>query len=80
MAATASIDAIEWLRKQVEGAPDGLSAMLTENGYGVLDMGPFGPKEPSGFWRPFRAWRKPRFDEVASNIERDTRNADVTLR
>jgi transposase-like protein len=30
MAATASIDAIEWLRKQVEGAPDGLRAMLTE--------------------------------------------------
>jgi hypothetical protein len=30
MAATASIDAIEWLRKQVEAAPDGLRAMLTE--------------------------------------------------
>jgi transposase-like protein len=30
MAATASIDAIEWLRKQVEGAPDGLRTMLTE--------------------------------------------------
>lgn len=30
MAATASIDAIEWLRKQVEGAPDGLRVMLTE--------------------------------------------------
>jgi putative transposase len=30
MAATVSIDAIEWLRKQVEAAPDGLRAMLTE--------------------------------------------------
>ncbi len=30
MAATASIDAIEWLRKQVEAAPDGLRMMLTE--------------------------------------------------
>jgi len=30
MAATASIDAIEWLRKQVEEAPDGLRTMLTE--------------------------------------------------
>ena len=30
MAATASIDAIEWLRKQVEAAPDGLRTMLTE--------------------------------------------------
>ena len=29
MAATASIDAIEWLRKQVEAAPDGLRTMLT---------------------------------------------------
>jgi hypothetical protein len=30
MVATASIDAIEWLRKQVEAAPDGLRAMLTQ--------------------------------------------------
>ena len=30
MAATTSIDAIEWIRKQVEAAPDGLRAMLTE--------------------------------------------------
>lgn len=30
MAATASIDAIEWLRKQVEAAPDGLRTMLTQ--------------------------------------------------
>ena len=30
MVATASIDAIEWLRKQVEAAPDGLRTMLTE--------------------------------------------------
>jgi putative transposase len=30
MAATASIDAIDWLRKQVESAPDGLRTMLTE--------------------------------------------------
>jgi putative transposase len=30
MAAMASIDAIKWLRKQVETAPDGLRPMLTE--------------------------------------------------
>ncbi len=30
MAATASIDAIEWLRKQVESAPDALREMLTQ--------------------------------------------------
>jgi hypothetical protein len=30
MAATARIDAIDWLRKQVEAAPDGLRTMLTQ--------------------------------------------------
>jgi transposase-like protein len=30
MAANASIDAIDWLRRQVEAAPDGLRTMLTE--------------------------------------------------
>jgi len=30
MAAVSSIDAIEWFRKQVEAAPDGLKVMLTE--------------------------------------------------
>ncbi len=30
MAATASIDAIEWLRNQVESAPDALREMLTQ--------------------------------------------------
>jgi putative transposase len=30
MTATGSIDAIDWLRKQVEAAPDGLRTMLTE--------------------------------------------------
>jgi uncharacterized protein (DUF2141 family) len=57
-----------------------ISAFEDRNGNGVLDMGVFGPKEPSGFWRPFTGWHKPRFDEVASLIERDTTNADLTLR
>jgi len=56
-----------------------LSAFEDENGNGILDMGVFGPKEPSGFWRPFHAWRKPRFDDVATQIDRDTTNADVQL-
>jgi len=30
MAASASSGALEWLRKQVEGAPDGLRTMLTD--------------------------------------------------
>jgi len=57
-----------------------VSAFEDRNGNGILDMGLFGPKEPSGFWRPFTGWRKPRFDEVASLIERDTTNADITLK
>ena len=57
-----------------------LSAFEDRNANGVLDMGLFGPKEPSGFWRPFHAWRKPRFDDVAAQIDRDVSGADVTLR
>lgn len=37
-----------------------LSAFEDLNGNGILDMGMFGPKEPSGFWRPFGGWHKPR--------------------
>ncbi len=57
-----------------------VSAFEDRNGNGILDMGLFGPKEPSGFWRAFTDWHKPRFDEVASIIERDTPNADITLK
>jgi uncharacterized protein (DUF2141 family) len=57
-----------------------LSAFEDRNGNGVLDMGLFGPKEPSGFWRAFTGHHKPRFDEVASPVERDILNADITLK
>jgi uncharacterized protein (DUF2141 family) len=57
-----------------------VSAFEDRNGNGVLDMGLFGPKEPSGFWRAFTGHHQPRFDEVASLVERDTLNADVTVR
>jgi uncharacterized protein (DUF2141 family) len=57
-----------------------VSAYEDKNGNGVLDMGLFGPKEPSGFWRPFHAWRKPRFDDVAVDVGRDIADANVTLR
>jgi uncharacterized protein (DUF2141 family) len=56
-----------------------VSAFEDENGNGVLDMGRFGPKEPSGFWRPFHGWRKPRFDDVSVEIDRDTSDADIRL-
>jgi len=57
-----------------------ISAFEDSNGNGILDMGLFGPKEPSGFWRAFHGWHKPRFDEVSSIIEQDTPNADITLK
>ncbi len=57
-----------------------VSAFEDKNANGTLDMGLFGPKEPSGFWRPFNAWRKPRFDDVASRVDRNVADANVTLR
>lgn len=57
-----------------------LSAFEDQNDNGVLDMGVFGPKEPSGFWHAFHAWRKPRFDDVAVQIDRDMANANIELR
>ena len=57
-----------------------LSAYEDENENGVLDMGTFGPKEPSGFWRAFHQWRKPRFTDVAFSIEKDIANADIQIR
>jgi uncharacterized protein (DUF2141 family) len=57
-----------------------LSAFEDRNGNGELDLGLFGPKEPTGFWRPFHAWRKPRFDDVATTIDHDLQDADVALR
>jgi uncharacterized protein (DUF2141 family) len=57
-----------------------VSAFEDRNGNGILDMGLFGPKEPSGFWRPFHAWRKPRFDDVASRVDHDVNDANLTLK
>jgi len=55
-----------------------LSAYEDENDNGKLDVSMFGPKEPSGFWRAFHAWRKPHFDDVAVEVDRDM--ADVEIR
>lgn len=57
-----------------------VSAFEDQNGNGILDMGFFGPKEPSGFWRAFNGHRKPRFDDVASVVVSDTLNADILLK
>jgi hypothetical protein len=56
-----------------------VSAFEDRNDNGVLDMGAFGPKEPSGFWRPFHKWRKPRFEEVAVQIDLNTTDIDISL-
>jgi uncharacterized protein (DUF2141 family) len=57
-----------------------VSAFEDRNENGVLDLGLFGPKEPSGFWRRFTAWRKPRFADVAAAVDHDISDADVALR
>ena len=56
-----------------------LSAFEDENGNGTLDMGRFGPKEPSGFWHPFHGWRRPRFSDVSVRVELSTADADIRL-
>jgi uncharacterized protein (DUF2141 family) len=58
-----------------------VSAYEDRNSNRKLDMSWYGPpKEPSGFWRAFNGHHKPRFDEVASAVDNDILNADVTLR
>lgn len=57
-----------------------VSAFEDENNNGVLDMGRFGPREPSGFWRPFHGWRKPRFRDVEIFVDHNIPDANVTLR
>jgi uncharacterized protein (DUF2141 family) len=57
-----------------------ISAYEDRNGDGELNMGMFGPKEPSGFWPPYRGRHRPRFTEVAQLIEHDMPDADITLR
>ena len=56
-----------------------LSAYEDKNENGKLDMGMFGPSEPSGFWHPFHAWRKPRFSDVAVQIDHDTSGIEIKL-
>jgi uncharacterized protein (DUF2141 family) len=60
--------------------PYALSAFEDRNDNGVLDMGLFGPKEPTGFWRAFHAWRKPKFEDVSAVLTHDTPDADITLK
>jgi uncharacterized protein (DUF2141 family) len=57
-----------------------ISAYEDRNENGVLDMGLFGPKEPTGFWRSFRGWHKPHFAEVAIPVDHDITGANIVLR
>jgi uncharacterized protein (DUF2141 family) len=56
-----------------------VSAYEDRNDNGVLDVGAFGPKEPNGFWRVFKAWRKPRFDDVERRVDGNV-DAEITLK
>ncbi|MBX2803739.1 MAG: DUF2141 domain-containing protein [Myxococcales bacterium] len=49
----------------------GISVYEDVNGNGKLDMGWFGPKEPSRLYRRFTAWRKPRFSDVQFELTAD---------
>lgn len=57
-----------------------LSAYEDVNENGKLDMGAFGPKEPSGWWRPFHAWRKPRFEDVAVDVKKDEAGIEIRVK
>lgn len=57
-----------------------ITAFEDENGNGELDMGWFGPKEPSQFYRRFTAWRAPRFDDVSFTVDKDLGGAVIALR
>jgi len=57
-----------------------VSAFEDENNNGVLDMGHFGPKEPSGFLRAFHGWHKPRFTDVAISVDHNINDANIKLR
>jgi uncharacterized protein (DUF2141 family) len=56
-----------------------VSAFEDLNDNGILDMGAFGPKEPSGFWHPFHKWRKPRFEDVAVQVDQNRTDIDIKL-
>jgi uncharacterized protein (DUF2141 family) len=57
-----------------------VSAFEDVNENGSLDMGIFGPKEPNGYWREFTGWHRPRFEEVANQVDRDVGDADIALK
>ena len=57
-----------------------VSAFEDVNENGVLDMGLFGPKEPAAFWRPYHAYRKPRFEDVAMQVDGTLSDANISLR
>jgi len=57
-----------------------ISAYEDRNENGALDLGMFGPKEPSGFWPPYHGRHRPHFADVARTLDRDTPDADIVLR
>jgi uncharacterized protein (DUF2141 family) len=56
-----------------------LSSYEDVNDNGVLDQGLFGPKEPHGFFKRFTGWHKPRFEEVAFDVQGDQSGTDIVL-
>lgn len=57
-----------------------ISSFEDEDANGSLKMGLFGPREPAGFYREFKAWRKPKFEDVGFQLSVDIRNANIRLK
>jgi uncharacterized protein (DUF2141 family) len=57
-----------------------VSAYEDENENGKIDMGAFGPKEPSGFYRKFTAWRAPKFEDVKFELRSSMNTAHIKIK
>lgn len=64
---------------RVEPGDYGVTAFEDEDENGKLEMGMFGPSEPSQFYRKFTAWRAPRFEDVRFTVKADVKGADIEL-
>lgn len=57
-----------------------VSAFEDVNESGILEVGFFGPKEPTGFWRVFTAWRAPKFAEVSRVVDKPITDGEITFK
>ena len=59
----------------------GIRCFQDVNGNKKLDMGPFGPKEPWGVYRPKRpTFRSPKFEESAFEVRKDITDIQLEVK